>query len=1025
MSVTTYMLITILAGIAGMSVGLAMLFLVMWQAGRVLQNQLMGAYMGITTFWGLTVSAQQISIILGRDPVLFFYGNLIAIIATVIILLALTANATNQLQYPFWRIYLGGGVLSVPILVYLLLQEQIVLYLGVNESTGASLYQITTIGYGAYFYLYSFLFLSLYLGLRYYTPQAHYFVVGSALISCGLLVGFFLPTLGNYPITILTATGSAIFFAYTIIRDNYMNPLINLNQQLEQANARLVETIRDAQQKEANLRSLLEATTDLIWSIDAQLNVVTMNSTTALFYERMYNTSNPIQVGDNAFKGAPPRYQKEWEALYYRALAGEPFSIEKKYYITDNQQAVYLEIVFNPIFNEQNEVTGVSIFARNVTARKEAEQQLKLQALTFENLSESVIITNLDGLITDCNAATETIFGYSKQELVGQMPEIWHAPDSAPMTDTILDGLARDGRWVGEIRFVRKNGQYGICEALVLPLYDETGRRIAALGVSRDITKDKQHEAELREAKEAAESANRAKSAFLASMSHELRTPLNAIIGYGEMLEDIALDQGYGEMTPDLERITTAGRHLLSLINDILDLSKIEAGKMTIHAEQFLVSDLIQDVLASSYPLAQKNNNQLKVEQEGNLGLMFTDIVKVRQILLNLLSNAAKFTQKGQIILRVEPDPAAEEFLLFSVKDSGIGMTAEETKKIFNAFTQADASTTRKFGGTGLGLTLCYRFCELMGGQITVVSQPGVGSTFTVRLPQKYTPPADGAKKTSSIRHPLTNTPTHSTTIRRTAPHHGTILIIDETAEDREQMVRWLYQARYRVYAASNGSKALKLAPKLKPVLIFLQQELQEMSYKEVLLYLKALPELNETHIVLMGGQSNGSSDNYPILAKPFTQEKLLKTIQTIQGTPAPAEGLLDKRVMIVDDSPIVRDVLRLALQKEGLEVQEAINALMALEILDNPPFPHLIVIDLMLPEMDGFELIDRLKTMPHTQNIPIIVITAKQLTDEEQTRLSHSALYVLQKGFFSHIELAHRINDIVQKQLPNQTHTL
>jgi CheY-like chemotaxis protein len=185
------------------------------------------------------------------------------------------------------------------------------------------------------------------------------------------------------------------------------------------------------------------------------------------------------------------------------------------------------------------------------------------------------------------------------------------------------------------------------------------------------------------------------------------------------------------------------------------------------------------------------------------------------------------------------------------------------------------------------------------------------------------------------------------------------------------------------------------------------------------------MPELHETHIVLMGGQPNGSSDSYPILAKPFTQEKLLKTIQTIQGIPAPAEGLLDKRVMIVDDSPIVRDVLRLALQKEGLEVQEAINALMALEILDNPPFPHLVVIDLMLPEMDGFELIDRLKNMPHTQNIPIIVITAKQLTEEEQTRLSHSALYVLQKGFFSHIELAHRINDIVQKQLPNQTHSL
>ncbi|MGL5508475.1 MAG: sensor histidine kinase [Microcoleaceae cyanobacterium] len=284
---------------------------------------------------------------------------------------------------------------------------------------------------------------------------------------------------------------------------------------------------------------------------------------------------------------------------------------------------------------------------------------------------------------------------------------------------------------------------------------DEIG--LLTIALNHLIKKVGEYTDELQAAKHKAEAANRSKSAFLATMSHELRTPLNAIIGYSEILQDEAADLGYGDFLPDLERIQTAGKHLLEMISDILDISKIEAGQVTLYLESIDIGGLIQDVMTTAKPLIEKNNNVLKMVTGDKLGTMYADQPKVRQILLNLLSNASKFTENGVITLEadridnpdfvengsqknVSPMQTNRHLILFKVIDTGIGMTQEQMEIIFQPFTQADASTTRKYGGTGLGLAICQRLCERMGGEIIVSSNVDKGSVFEVKFPERVIP---------------------------------------------------------------------------------------------------------------------------------------------------------------------------------------------------------------------------------------------------------------------------------------------
>jgi PAS domain S-box-containing protein len=371
--------------------------------------------------------------------------------------------------------------------------------------------------------------------------------------------------------------------------------------------------------------------------------------------------------------------------------------------------------------------------ARLYTAAKRERQYF--ETLLF-NSPVAIVTLDPNGNIASCNPAFEQLYGYTRAEALGQNLDALVSDETTRAEAEAYTRDAQRQRVRGMARRRRKDGGMVDVEILAVPILVDN-EQVGLVALYHDIT-------ELLQTRREAEAANAAKSQFLASMSHELRTPLNAIIGYSEMLQEEVEDQGHSEHTPDLQKIQTAGRHLLSLINDILDLSKIEAGKMDLYLETFELVPMINDVVTTATPLARRNNNHLRVDCPDDAGGMLADLTKVRQMLLNLLSNACKFTRAGEVTLsvsRVTGDDG-RPMVAFTVADNGIGMSPEQMERLFEAFAQAEASTTSKYGGTGLGLAITRRFCLMMGGDVQAESSPGAGSRFTIRLPATVILPA-------------------------------------------------------------------------------------------------------------------------------------------------------------------------------------------------------------------------------------------------------------------------------------------
>jgi signal transduction histidine kinase/DNA-binding response OmpR family regulator len=649
-----------------------------------------------------------------------------------------------------------------------------------------------------------------------------------------------------------------------------------------------------------------------------------------------------------------------------------------------------------------------------------SEEDVRRHTITLQSILHSmgdgVIVADEEGNVLLSNPAAEHIlhmslsganrsdwtdrFGFYLPDMVTPFPV-----DEMPIAQASR-GRAVDGAEVFMRHAFAPEGMWLSVNAR--PLDQETGSAKGCVAVIRDISEAKLAEQELVNARDAAEAANRAKSAFLANMSHELRTPLNAILGYSEMLQEEAEAHGHNEYLPDLRKVHIAGRHLLSLINDVLDLSKIEAGRMELFVESVAVADLIDGVVGAVRPLLQKNQNQMHVEDDRALGTMRTDLTKVRQVLLNVLTNAAKFTDKGKVVLETRRQAVdGLDWIVFRVSDTGIGMTGEQVSRLFREFTQADASTTRKYGGTGLGLAISRRFCQMLGGRIEVESRPGEGSTFSVHLPADIDAAVDVTPGQISTELPAP-TPTHGSDGR-------TVLIIDDDPAARQLVARFLAREGFAPVWASNGADGLRLARQLQPAVITLDVLMPAMDGWTVLKTLKSDPELAEIPVIMLTilddhglGYALGASD---YLTKPIDGARLAAVVKrhACLETPRP--------VLVVEDDGDTRDLLRRRLEGLGCRVVEAENGRVALERLRQAR-PEVILLDLMMPEMDGFEFVLELRRSDAWRDIPVVVVSARELDDDDLRRLNGHVAGVLQKAGTSCHELLPEVGRLVKARL-------
>jgi signal transduction histidine kinase/DNA-binding response OmpR family regulator len=522
-----------------------------------------------------------------------------------------------------------------------------------------------------------------------------------------------------------------------------------------------------------------------------------------------------------------------------------------------------------------------------------------------------------------------------------------------------------------------------------------------------DVTERRRVEDEVAAAREAAESANRTKSLFVANMSHELRTPLNAILGYSELLQEEAADLELDSFVADLGRIASAGKHLLALINDILDLSKIEAGKMEIFLEEFDLGEMIAEVVATIQPLIAENGNSLTVECGASLGTMHADQMKVRQGLFNLLSNALKFTTGGTVTVnagREQMDGRA--WIVFRVADTGIGMSAEQLVKLFQDFTQADASTTRKFGGTGLGLALTRRYSQMMGGDVTVYSEPGAGSVFTLKLP--------AVVRTAEPPEPAAPAPAYGGLpgVAETLPDDAScVLVIDDDPVQRDLMQRFLGREGYRVLVAGGGDEGIRLAREMRPDAITLDVMMPDRDGWSVLADLKADADLCAIPVVMLTmvddprrGVALGAAE---FATKPVNRRRLARLLRKYACVDGPCP------VLVVDNDPAARMLMRTMLEGEGWTVREAVNGREALEAME-AELPRLILLDLMMPEMDGFQFTDEVRRHPEWRAVPIVVVTSHDLTAVERQRLNGYVQTIVQKAGEVPHTLLERVRDLI-----------
>ncbi len=656
------------------------------------------------------------------------------------------------------------------------------------------------------------------------------------------------------------------------------------------------------------------------------------------------------------------------------------------------------------------------IYRRELEFAADRLQQEEQTIFLLNSSGDGICGLDQAGTCTIINESGAKMLGYSPADLLGQkFLKLIVAPADDQASQEIDQQLAKALRGqttvasAEDTMFRRQDGslldvaytvspwkRYGQTEGVVISYSDIRERKTSERQVERA-----RQEAEL--ARQIAEEANTAKSNFLANMSHELRTPLNAVIMYSEMLQEDATDMQLDVFAKDLSRIHVAGRHLLALVNGVLDLAKIEAGKMELFIEEADIEAAVEDVVNTVRNLVEKNSNEFVVHIQAR-GTIQTDVTKFRQILLNLLSNAAKFTSDGKVQLTVsviDSDSASSlkqpEWLLIEVKDDGVGIPPDKLSALFVPFVQAEKSTSKDYGGTGLGLALVKQFVELMGGEIDVESNVGSGSTFTVRLPRNIS-------KAETVKEVVPSTA------------NVDVVIIDDDQNVRDFVSRALRADGIRTMVANDGEAGFELVSRVRPRLVVLDVLMPKMDGWTVLSKLKADAATTNIPVVLLTiagqtelGYSLGAQE---YLMKPVSKDELIAVARRL-GVRSETPTLL-----VIDDDPGTQELVSRVLAKEGWQLSFAENGKAALNALQSDLQPDMILLDLQMPVMDGFDFLEALRAGAATTDAPIVVLTSLDLTSGEKAWLSERVATILEKGGQSPTSLLEILRSSIKQRL-------
>lgn len=632
----------------------------------------------------------------------------------------------------------------------------------------------------------------------------------------------------------------------------------DVNRKLERAYTEVEEKVRE------RTRDLTETKHELEES-NALLNAVfqTMRAgILAMQHGRKHAFAN--QAFSDIWKLGTNDYQFECRRLLPRLyeLSEEPDLLcktleeiggetpEKEHSIVKLKDGRLLEFYSMPFSVGDKDIGRIHTF-RDVTQVQADQVRLQETVAELETFKRAldfhaqVSICDDEGIINYVNEQLCEVSGYSEEEFLGNTHRLINSGEHGPEFFSNMWKVLRGGDiWRGEIRNRRKDGSHYWVKSTLVPFFDESGQPTRYLAISADITERKEYEEELQKAKEAAESAARAKSEFLANISHEIRTPMNAVLGFSELLSAEIEDERHREY---LRLLTISGSTLLELINDLLDLSKIEAGKFSLQPIPFNLRSLVQEIQNIFLIRAQEKDLKVLVDIDHSLpGAIIGDEVRIRQILFNLVGNAVKFTEKGYVKISVETDFIDEEnqrcTLIFSVKDTGVGISDENMLRIFEAFQQAEGQSLKKFGGTGLGLTITKRLVEMMGGTITVQSRSGKGSCFTVRLPQVEVP-----EKTDFYQHDV-----HLPADAALRFEPASLLVADDDVWNRRVLMSYLRDSGLTILEAENGQEALDKVREFHPDIVLMDMMLPEMKSIAIAEKIKKDKALSHIHVFLI-----------------------------------------------------------------------------------------------------------------------------------------------------------------------------